>query len=662
MASTIAVDGVQLVGLACPSHEHMTTDLAIQKCSTEAFSRMPQFILIEQSLRNLGGHHYEYAVEVLGEAEAAGFKPILAINRDFKQLDRFPRHWRAIPVFPFRSDRIHRVPKATSYRLWQRLLQPGGSLSSKVAGIVEGIGDRSKAKINEFRWRRQRSRIAGFADACRALFEEVELRSDDHVYCSTVSDMDLLGLVQYLTGHPESEQATWHLQFHFGVFLGRDPDYDSQHKNVRRLRQRFERATRDLSNHNVHFYTTTDELRRQFNWFKKAEFQTLPWPVSKRFHLARSSAVAQRRTDWQSVRDGLPIRPTGLAAPLRLVCAGGVRREKGGELVGPLVNALDKEFLQTDKLQLLIQTGKKRKSQTMLGLEPGGVTEIDSFSSGQLPKSPVIALPHPLSPDNYADLIRSADIGLLLYDSDEYFARCSGILVELLAAGVPVIGPAGCWLGDQIEQANRIYLDDILNRSTTVSHWDLAGCVVSAKWFDTSKIRLQSTGANLLVRLAPSRAASPGVFARIRLEQFDDRGTPTGDLVSVVGASGANRGHEQLIPVLFHLEPATTGLRLTSTDAHRVAPPPLRQQDAFLINDMEGKRRRQPLGRIGLTIPSPEFIPSLLSDVVTHYEHYRQAAGEFACQWREEHAPARTIEMLTTACQPPRRDALRSAG
>ena len=48
---------------------------------------MRQFVLIDQSIRGLTGHHYEYAVHVLGAAEKAGYQPILAANRKFTGQD-----------------------------------------------------------------------------------------------------------------------------------------------------------------------------------------------------------------------------------------------------------------------------------------------------------------------------------------------------------------------------------------------------------------------------------------------------------------------------------------------------------------------------------------------------------------------------------------------
>jgi len=63
----------------------------------------------------------------------------------------------------------------------------------------------------------------------------------------------------------------------------------------------------------------------------------------------------------------------------------------------------------------------------------------------------------------YLKWIQSADIGLFLYDSRRYYTRCSGVLIEMLACGNPVIVPAGCWLSRQIAKPNHQYLETLNN-------------------------------------------------------------------------------------------------------------------------------------------------------------------------------------------------------
>ncbi|MBL8219615.1 MAG: hypothetical protein JNL62_10315, partial [Bryobacterales bacterium] len=51
-----------------------------------------KFILIDQSISSIAGHHYEYAVHVLEAAQRAGFEPYLATNRRFPK-EQHPPEW-----------------------------------------------------------------------------------------------------------------------------------------------------------------------------------------------------------------------------------------------------------------------------------------------------------------------------------------------------------------------------------------------------------------------------------------------------------------------------------------------------------------------------------------------------------------------------------------
>ena len=58
-----------------------------------------------------------------------------------------------------------------------------------------------------------------------------------------------------------------------------------------------------------------------------------------------------------------------------------------------------------------------------------------------------------LSTEAYHAWLDRADLGLFLYDPNRYVARCSGVLLEMFARGVPVIVPDRCWLADQVRLA-----------------------------------------------------------------------------------------------------------------------------------------------------------------------------------------------------------------
>ena len=61
----------------------------------------------------------------------------------------------------------------------------------------------------------------------------------------------------------------------------------------------------------------------------------------------------------------------------------------------------------------------------------------------------------------------------MVYDSERYYARCSGVLLEMLCAGVPVIVPAGSWLAAQIADENQRWLEDVATRLRRVEWRDV---------------------------------------------------------------------------------------------------------------------------------------------------------------------------------------------
>jgi glycosyltransferase involved in cell wall biosynthesis len=573
-----------------------------------------KFVLIEQSLRDVGGHYFEYAREILHAAEAAGYEPVLATHRDFSGADRLPSRWRVLPLFPFTSDRIHRIPSAFSFGLWQQIMASGGNLPAIASRVADAVSDRCKAAVSRLRWWRRLSRVRGFAIACEQLFEQCPLAAGDQVLCSTVSDMDLLGLVRYLRNHPDSAEATWHLQFHFSVYCGRDPDYPAQDRRTSALRWRLADAIASLPRHRLFFYTTTDELGRQFNRLDVARFETLPWPVGEKFRAI----------------DGPRSAPA--AAPLRVLCAGAVRREKGSDRLGSLAQSLWDDLLKPRKVQLLFQIGQKRRWQALTEL-PAGTFE-SATNIEKLPDAPLVALPHPLQPDEYARLIQSADIGLLLYNADVYFARCSGILAELLAAGVPVIVPAGGWLAEQFAEENYRHLDELAARASynqSIPSPQAILCVPPGS-------------SDVVIRLRRADSDQPGSYLRIACEQFDAARQSLGRAAEIVGHRGA--GLAALVSALFHLAPGCASVHVAVSSAYHKSPPVIERAKAAFLAASATAEGHWPAGRVGRSFADPAEIPRLLAELVSQHAHYHAGAQAFALRWAEQHAAQRTMEEI----------------
>ena len=559
---------------------------------------MQKFVLLDHSLKDLGGHYYTYASCVLAAAERAGFQPMLATHRDFQEFDALPRTWTAHAVFREKSH-SHRMLEATDAG----------------RGIVTTWLDRARSA-----WRaRAGARIAeSFAADCRTLFERVSLQPGDHVFLATASELDLDGLTRFLeSGPPEYRRVGWHLQFHLGIFDGREPDYASQSGRRQAMRAVFMQALRRVPEHRVRFYCTTEQLTAQHQGLDVARFETLTYPVHALFH----------RTE--RVRSATP--------PARIACLGHSRREKGYRELPIIIRDLWQDYLSQGRAQLVMQTRRRDLRRAL----DAAVSQLGPAAT----TSPITYAPFPLDLERYARLVRDTDVGLMLYDGTRYYARCSGVLLEMLCAGVPVIVPAGSWLSEQIAETNQQYLEQLGARCQPIARVPEVAAIEFDRRPAVTDFEVPAGARSLLVRFQGPKPPLPGTFVRLDLEQFDAAGTRVHDFAAVTGA----RAHGGAAHVMFHLNAETVRARLAWRNAWSDA--------RLIVTDVQllPLSQHEPAGAVGLTTANSKQCGELLDDMLRHVEHYRGSSAAFATQCIREHDATRIIAQLTgiSAAAPP---------
>ncbi len=171
-----------------------------------------------------------------------------------------------------------------------------------------------------------------------------------------------------------------------------------------------------------------------------------------KLRLATDSARLSRRIARLA---GLPVEtlpiphtPAGLAEPepagdrpMRLVTLGNARDEKGIlDIIGAIA-LLRAEPEGLAGLSFLLQANDAA---------PDVADAIDEFSLRLPPE--VTLLRQSLSPAAYDTLLARSDLVLLPYWRDIYEARTSGVLLEALGAGRPVICTAATWMSDELAQ------------------------------------------------------------------------------------------------------------------------------------------------------------------------------------------------------------------
>jgi hypothetical protein len=553
---------------------------------------MSRLILLDNSLRDVGGHHYQYSRDLLQAADESGRDCVLVAHRRFQsKRARLPPHWQVLSLFQHDGYSSHAL-----------------CLGRIADGALGADGLPLQASTNRGlsstwrRWRRTTSRqryLKHFEATLRMVFERIGFDPDDRVLLATCSDFDLLGLVRYLKSDPRTQQPHWQLQFHFNLLEGREAEYEEQAERLHAARRQFTAALQQVPRHRISFYNTTAELSRQYNRLGVAHFENLGYPASPRFapSTAREPAKKSGGGRWQ------------------LTCAGHLRREKGKKVLDEFVQQLDRLPVASD-LQVNIQTDR-----TLRRRRRGGTQHVR-----------IQAHPHPLTTTQYGELVRNSHIGVFLYDSRRYYSRCSGILVEMLASGVPVIVPSGCWLSAQLERPLGGWLQQVADRYTG------ARTITIQRPPPEVEVALETAGDQLLIEVEPARPFAPGEFLRLDATQLaGDR--PRTRAAAVVRSGGGpgrwlvDRGRDcDRLSICFSAAFGGTAPRLAWV---RVTP---------FAAGVSG--RREPQSAVGLVAADLGEMPKLVAEMVRNYDHYRTTALEFSKQWRHDCAPQRIVERL----------------
>jgi glycosyltransferase involved in cell wall biosynthesis len=622
---------------------------------------MAKFILVDHSLYGVGGHHYAYAVNVLRAAEAMGHQIVVATHVDFRAPDELPKSWQLLPVFTRDAYRGFSVFNGNeqSLRSMTSLHPESRTWGKRTRDWFQTTFDwRNLSRTHRRRVRQYRKHLRQspkvleeFARECEQVFEAVAVGGDDAVFVPTLTEFDLKWLALLLHRRPDLLVAPWHLQFHFNFLEGREPDYAAQAEQFAAMQRHFASQLNQIPGHRVFFYTTTRQLSAQYESLGMGTFQPLPYPVK--------APIA--------MRPETPLR-SQINKPLRLTCGGCVRPEKGYEWLSSAIAELWNDYFATSRVQLLIQTDAED-----LSLSPPAHQRprfVDRVAQVETADTPIVCVRGPLPAEEYARLIQCADIGLFLYDSERYYTRCSGVLLEMLSAGVPVIVPAGCWLSAQIAEQIYAHLDGVIADVPSVDRLSVAQMLWQratranepmsrsdthpAPKFESTAAALAFGGAargltctipipaaatDLGLTLSWTDSPPPGVYVRLVTRQFDKAGNPVQAFSTIL----EQRTDNNATPALIHLKRGATRLELTLENAFHHGVIELADIESCFLS---AAGRRCPAGAVGLIAADRGQLPELLADMTQNYAHYRSTAMVFAKQVTWNHRPERTIAML----------------
>lgn len=578
---------------------------------------MSKFFVLQPALRTVGSHYYEYAMPLLPWIERAGWEPVLAVHRKFRDPNGVAAEWNVVPVFA-QGEAWSRPPKRS---------RCGGDGRGDKRGILGGTLERVAAWCRRRRWRRD---VRQFARSCACLNEQVPIQRGDRVLVASMGDLDLMGLVDFLERCPQARHARWNAVFHCTIFHGWEPESEAERIWLGQVRHRFEVARRCLSDVDLRLFNTTKELAEQYVQWVDAGFQELVYPVS-----LRVIPSGQRQ----------PPR-----SPLRVVCPGELRREKGTDALVQVARELWNDELDSGRMQLVVQARQPNEVRRILETPSPDAVATSRVSELDRCRAPIIAVPHPLSSDDYAALVGQTDVGLLLYDRRRYYARCSGILLEMLCAGVPVVVPAACWLAEQLAVPNEQYLDELFKSEpicgrvelARVTAWPAKGATSDrvapsghvsehAFWWDVPE-----RAGEVVVSVRPA-CGRRGQFVSLQLEVPGADATPRRAVIP------AERQETHRVAFALGAHPGAIGL--TVRNAYGDGPIELDHVHLdFLVRSTKYPQR--PLAAVGLATADTYEVPGLLKEILLHREHYRRTARRWSAAFRRRHSPGATVRQL----------------
>ena len=623
---------------------------------------MDRLFVIDHSLKDAGGHHFDYVCSVADAARQVGRSVSIGCHRKL-----------AKATSPESADLIESLQQLGNVRaVFRETVYQGDSWlaglrqSKRAKTLAETRSESSKEKmiarwkgsLREMLARRRRKRIVKrFADGCRDFFRSQTPQSGDQVLVTAASELEVMGAVDFLMAHPAALRAKWHFLFHFNLFDGWTPEYESQRAAMVRTRRALLTAIRQLPVDSFRFHATTETLADQFNCLGAARFDPLPYPISSDFLGGVPSNTAKPI--------GRPKKDLKPAKPVTLVCAGATRREKGQAThLQDLVDQIKEPLLRTGKAKLLVQRPQqKRFGKRWLELNLGdqaGEGANDATSNDVLSKSAldqaIEYLAHPLPRDDYQQLLRSTDVGLFCYDARSYFSRCAGILVEMLACGKPVIVPAGTWLADQVQAPIQQHISNCQrqwNSQCKFEHSDFQfdrsnAPGPSGVWsFDqgshpfAAAIDFESGHQVAIVSFDWHWPRQHGRYARVECVQRDAAGNLLTTFAQAVGVPRSN-GSPKL---LFRLSPKCRNLQFRLTNAFGYGAITIRNFALELYSDV-ALGAELPLGAVGVVAASPQELPQCVEEMVANIDHYQKTAEHFSYEWIDRHHPQLTVDRI----------------
>ncbi|WP_133512424.1 glycosyltransferase [Candidatus Thiosymbion oneisti] len=529
---------------------------------------MKRFILIDQSIKDSGGHHLEYALRVLKAAKKKGFKTILGVHKDCEDIS---------------SEHIDVVEKGFTHTFWENLQSEYTILTSGIHKFIKGIiatknqllcglmgsslgstyymasveGLSLLDILERYGTITTDRRIsAGKIFFGYTLFKLSRFREKLSTSVILVISRRIVQLVLVSMGAVVGVLCSLILLPYILVrqrgSLVRSDSYAKQFAmDIQRLLVRANAESGDLvfipTLGNIELVGVALAVRKlqmeSLSWhflFRRnifhgrepsyqdqinSQFKTLQAFLLCKSMVYKEKAIFNFYTDTNALTDQykrlgvfrfttLPIPLDGSLnrlkqsdkKPINISYIGDARDEKGYPLLARMVDDLRAAGFSRESVHYTFQSN--------FNVPDGELgSRIAKAELAAEPNALVDLLEGPFESQEYTNLVNQADILLIPYNASNYYARSSGIFAEAIVAGTPFVATDKSWMSQELFEVNQRYYRDLLKTQPKLQSVTLENLQAHSRFVIHTHPR--SDVVWLLVKIS-QLTARPGVYAHIR--------------------------------------------------------------------------------------------------------------------------------------------------
>lgn len=414
-------------------------------------SNAPRMFFFDDNIRGVGGHFFELASLLIDGASELGYDPVLVANSEFEP----PAECQFSVLSVLRQRRMVRWSLGVDGKSESIRSPTGRPVGGSAASRVRQVFRDHLAWPSLYPTRMLRK----YSEDIAGVITRFKICSRDTMILNTSDDFSLLALARAIElatrTTPTLHELNVHTIFHFAIDESADAYAVANHKasqshgqespSVVNFGRQMNQTLQRLGQHGVHVHATTRPLANQLlNAGVARPINAVPYPTRAR---TASTILDQSKTTTTSQS---PRR--------RVVLAGLPRAEKGRGAIGSVLGTLSDQIASQHSVCMSMQMPKKGwRPMVPENLHDLYETSLTSPGAG-VPSagSPTTAfeiMTSNLDTSTYHRWLDTAEIGLFLYEPERYVARASGVLLEIMARGIPTLVPSNCWLGDYVAEA-----------------------------------------------------------------------------------------------------------------------------------------------------------------------------------------------------------------